>query len=71
MARPRRKVTVRCEVMSTRRVDGVAVADVLACGHEFVLSAHREKHKEERLCAICTAEKYGPRPTRGPQRKKA
>lgn len=70
MARPRRKVTVRSEVMSTRRVDGVAVADILACGHEFALSAHREKYKEERFCEICTTLKYGPRPARKAQRKK-
>ena len=57
-------LTVRCEVMRSRRVEGQIVADVLSCGHEFLIQETSDKFKTEHVCNICTVAKFGERPKR-------
>jgi hypothetical protein len=49
------QMTVRRDVVSVRRENGLAVADILSCGHEFRIDADRNKYKLDRICKICTA----------------
>ena len=48
--------TVRRDVVSHIKENGVVVADILSCGHVFPVRVVREKGKEDRLCRICSAE---------------
>lgn len=57
-------LTVRCDVMRSRRVDGQIVANILSCGHEFPIQEASDKFKTEHMCTVCTIAKYGERPKR-------
>jgi hypothetical protein len=70
VARPSRSRTVRCAVEGHRRVDGEIVADILSCGHEFVIRVRRREFHEDRLCRVCTDEKYGPPVARKPHKSR-
>lgn len=53
------ELTIRREVVYTKRVNGKDVIDVLSCGHEIRLyrgRGKRAKKLEDRLCKKCVEE---------------